>query len=159
MQAFLRANKWSCVHTHSRLSVFWTAATVRPLYWQNRGSYSPGLSATNRFLVPANAMSVRQQGVPQFSILTEGITGHTRLLLQPSSAAVSAAVIPTREYSLTRHRTDRDNCTKETDGKIHPRHTVKSAVLQGFLDFAIYVISKETSWKPTNLSRGILRPF
>ena len=43
------------VFGHSRLSVFWTAATVRPPYWQNGGSYPPGLSVTSQFLVPANA--------------------------------------------------------------------------------------------------------
>ena len=43
------------VFGHSRLSVFWTAATVRPPYWQNGGSYPPDLTVTDRFLVPANA--------------------------------------------------------------------------------------------------------
>ena len=43
------------VFGHSRLSVFWTAATVRPPYWQNGGSSPPDLTVTDRFLVPANA--------------------------------------------------------------------------------------------------------
>ena len=43
------------VFGHSRLSVFWTAATVHPPYWQNGGSYPPNLIVTDWLLVPANA--------------------------------------------------------------------------------------------------------
>ena len=43
------------VFGHSRLSVFRTAATVHPPYWQNGGSHPPDLTVTDRLLVPANA--------------------------------------------------------------------------------------------------------
>ena len=43
------------VFGHRKLFVLRTAATVPPPYWQNGGSYPPGLSVTSQFLVPANA--------------------------------------------------------------------------------------------------------
>ena len=52
------------VFGHRKLFVFRTAATVHPPYWQNGGSYSPDLTATDWLLVPATQKPVRQQGVP-----------------------------------------------------------------------------------------------
>ena len=61
------------VFGHSRLSVFQTAATVHPPYWQNGCSYSSGLSVTNRFLVPANAKAASAaRSSPLFPILCRG---------------------------------------------------------------------------------------
>ena len=91
MRAFLRSNARSCVNTHSKFSVFRTAATVHPPYWQNGGSYPPGLSVTNRFLVPANAKAGSAARSPLTSrSLAEGIIGHTR----SSSAAEFSGLCP-----------------------------------------------------------------
>ena len=77
------------VFGHSRLSVFWTAPTVPPPYWQNGGSSSPDLTATDRLLVPANAKDGSAARSPQTSrFLAEGIIGHARLLLPQPSLAV-----------------------------------------------------------------------
>ena len=43
------------VFGHRKSFVLRTAATVHPPYWQNGGSYSPDLTATDWLLVPANA--------------------------------------------------------------------------------------------------------
>ena len=40
---------------HRKLSVFRTAATVHPPYWQNGGLHPPDLTVTDWLLVPANA--------------------------------------------------------------------------------------------------------
>ena len=67
------------VFGHRMLFVFRTAATVYPPYWQDGGSYPPGLSVTNQFLVPANAKPARQHRVhTQSRSLAEGITRHTQ---------------------------------------------------------------------------------
>ena len=68
------------VFGHRKLFVFRTAATVHPPYWQNRGSYSPDLTATDWLLVPANAKAGSAARSPQTSrSLAEGIIGHERL--------------------------------------------------------------------------------
>ena len=68
------------VFGHRMLFIFRTAATVHPLCWQNRGSYPPDLTATDRLLVPANAKAGSVARSPQtFQSLAEGITGHMRL--------------------------------------------------------------------------------
>ena len=65
------------VFGHSRLSVFWTAATVHPPYWQDEGSYPPNLIVTDWLLVPANAKAGSATRSPQTSrSLAEGIIGH-----------------------------------------------------------------------------------
>ena len=67
------------VFGHRMLSVFRTAATVHPPCWQNGGSYPPGLSVTNRFLVPANAKAGSATRRPHTTrSLAEGIIGHTQ---------------------------------------------------------------------------------
>ena len=104
------------VFGHSRLSVFWTAATVRPPYWQNGGSSPPDLTVTDRFLVPANAKAGSAARSPQTSrFLAEGIIGHARLLLpQPSLAVCVRRRCPNRGvatgiYLPMRHRTNHHN--------------------------------------------------
>ena len=104
------------VFGHSRLSVFWTAATVRPPYWQDGGSYPPDLTVTDRFLVPANAKAGSAARSPQTSrFLAEGIIGHARLLLpQPSLAVCVRRRCPNRGvatgiYLPMRHRTNHHN--------------------------------------------------
>ena len=68
------------VFGHRKLSVFRTAATVHPPYWQNGGSYSPDLTVTDLLLVPANAKAGSAAGSPHTTrSLAEGITGHMRL--------------------------------------------------------------------------------
>lgn len=67
------------VFGHSSLLVYRTAATVHPPCWQNGGSYPPGLSVTNRFLVPANAKAGSATRRPHTTrSLAEGIIGHTQ---------------------------------------------------------------------------------
>ena len=76
---------------HSRLSVFRTAATVHPPYWQNGGSYSPDLTATDWLLVPANAKAgSAARGPHNFRSFAEGIIGRTR----SSSAAEFSGLCP-----------------------------------------------------------------
>ena len=79
------------VFGHIRLSVFRTAATVHPPYWQNGGSYPPDLTVTDWLLVPANAKvgSAARSPLTSWS-LAEGITGHT----QSSSAAEFSGLCP-----------------------------------------------------------------
>lgn len=91
MRAFLRSNEWSCVHTHSKLLVFRTAATVHPPSWQNGGSYPPDLTVTDRLLVPANAKAGSAARRPHYSrSLAEEIIGHAR----SSSAAEFSGLCP-----------------------------------------------------------------
>ena len=91
MRAFLRSNEWSCVHTHSKLLVFRTAATVHPPSWQNGGSYPPDLTVTDRLLVPANAKAGSATRRPHTTrSLAEGIIGHAR----SSSAAEFSGLCP-----------------------------------------------------------------
>ena len=105
MRAFLRSNARSCVNAHSKLLVFRTAATVPPPYWQNGGSYPPGLSVTNRFFVPANAKAGSAARSPHTTrSLAEGIIGHARLLLpQPSLAVCVRRRCPNRGVATGRH--------------------------------------------------------
>ena len=73
---------------HWKLFVFRTAATVHPPYWQNGGSYPPGLSVTNRFLVPANAKVGSAARSPLTSDPSPKGSQDTRgVLPQPSLAA------------------------------------------------------------------------
>ena len=104
------------VFGHSRLSVFWTAATVRPPYWQNGGSSPPDLTVTDRLLVPANAKAGSAARSPQTSrFRAEGIIGHVRLLLpQPSLAVCVRRRCPNRGVATgnlfpMRHRTNHHN--------------------------------------------------
>ena len=65
------------VFGHRKLSVFRTAATVHPPYWQNGGSYPPDLTATDWLLVPANAKAGSATRSPHTTrSLAEGIIGH-----------------------------------------------------------------------------------
>ena len=67
------------VFGHSKLSVFRTAATVHPPYWQNGGSYPPDLTVTDRLLVPANAKAGSAARSHHYSrSFAEGIIGHAR---------------------------------------------------------------------------------
>ena len=148
---------------HRKLFVFRTAATVRPPYWQNGGSYPPDLTATDWLLVPANAKAGSAARSPQTSrFLAEGIIGHARLLLpQPSLAVCVRRRCPNRGVATgsllpMRYRTNPDNFTKETDASMHCCYIVKVSVPQRFSVFTHFVISMETRWKLLNLPMGIL---
>ena len=81
-------NGRACIYTHSKFSVFRTAATDHPPYWQNGGSHPLDLTVTDWLLVPANAKPVRQQGVPTISDPSPRRSQDTRsIMLQPSLAA------------------------------------------------------------------------
>ena len=83
--------------------------------------------------------------------------------LQPSSAAVSAAVVPDRSATLPRGiRTNHDNFTKETDNTLRIRNRVKVLPPQRFFGLDIFLPLchyRETGRKQGKLSMGILRPF
>ena len=150
MRAFLRSNEWSCPWTQKVICLR-TAATVHPPYWQDGGSYPPDLTATDRLLVPANAKAGSAARSPQTSrFLAEGIIGHARLLLpQPSLAVCVRRRCPNRgvatgRYLPTRHRTNPDNFTKETDASMHCCYIVKVSAPQRFSDF-VYL---RFLWKP-----------
>ena len=154
------------VFGHRKLFVFRTAATVHPPYWQNGGVSSLDLTATDRFLVPANAKAGSAARSPQTSrFLAEGIIGHARLLLpQPSLAVCVRRRCPNRGVATgrhlpMRHRTNHHNWTIETDASMYCCYIVKVFALQRFSGFPHFVISMETGWKRTNLSMGILYPF
>ena len=92
-----------------------TAATVHPLCWQNGGLYSPGLSVTNRFLVPVNAMPVRQQGVHTISNFLPRRSKDTRsVMLQPVLTASVRRSHPWQAALPMRRHTNQDNSTTET---------------------------------------------
>ena len=142
MRAFLRSNKWSCVHTHSRLSVFRTAATVHPPYWQNGGSYPSDLTVADRLLVPANAKAGSvARSFPLFRIPRRGdYRTHAVPSLQPSLAACVRRRCPNRgvatgRYLPTRHRTNPDNFTKETGVQELHNNNAKVSVPQWFTHF------------------------
>ena len=127
---------------HRKLSVFRTAATVHPPYWQNGGSYPPGLSVTSQFLVPANAKAGSAARSPTKSSISRrgDHKTHAALSLQPSLAACVCRRCPNRGVATgsllsTRHRTNPDNFTKETDASMHCCYIVKVFVPQRFSDF------------------------
>ena len=83
--------------------------------------------------------------------------------LQPSSAAVSAAVVPDRSATLPRGiRTNHDNFIKETDDTLRIRNRIKVLLPQRFFGFDIFLPLchyREIGRKSMKMPMGILRPL
>ena len=89
--------------------------------------------------------------------------GTRSYMLQPSSAAVPAAVVPDRSATLPRGiRTNHDNFIKETDNTLRIRNRVKVLLPQWFFGFDIFLPLyhyREIGRKYMKLPMGILRPL